>query len=355
MDGQTYHYVVRAEDATTGHGGPCVGGNEEANVVAAMASPEGPPSIGTWTDDAGDTGTAKFEQTAPWSIDPAGGNTGPNAYQGPAGALLCAALTTPVLSLGSSPQLSFSTKHDLEWDPIGIGLGSQGSLGQVEIAEGPTFADWTRIEVGYPQLIQIPVNECPTTQELFVNYFGSDNASWPAHDLYNVSLSSWANLDEVKLRFQLSGDIFYPTGSWWIDDVAITDVEVPSACATAGGGPPPIPDGGSVPGQPMRAARNGGNVDITWDVVQCPSTEVNIYRGAVGDFTTFTAGDCGLSASGSATVAIPDDSWFLVVGTDGAATDGSWSRDAVGTELSYSGSMTACPAITTHSPAGACP
>ena len=186
------------------------------------------------------------------------------------------------------------------------------------------------------------------------NYFGSLNSSWPAHDLYNASLLNWANLD-VKLRFQLSGDIFFPNGSWWIDDVAVTDVQIPGACTTVGAGPPPIPDGASVPGAPMVAARSGDDVSITWDVVQCPSTEVNIYHGAIGGFSTFAGGACALPASGSATVAIPADSWFLVVGTDGASTDGSWSRDPAGNELSYSGSTTACPAITAHTPRATCP
>src|SRR5207244_1099303 len=40
--GTTYHYIVRAEDATTGHGGPCRGGNEEANLVESRVAPDGP-------------------------------------------------------------------------------------------------------------------------------------------------------------------------------------------------------------------------------------------------------------------------------------------------------------------------
>jgi len=39
--GQTYFYVVRAEDGTTVNGGPCNGGNEETNVVIRSATPLG--------------------------------------------------------------------------------------------------------------------------------------------------------------------------------------------------------------------------------------------------------------------------------------------------------------------------
>ncbi|MGH2688520.1 MAG: S8 family serine peptidase, partial [Actinomycetota bacterium] len=64
--GTTYYYAVRAEDATTGHGGPCRGGNEDLNVARAFAGPTGPPVIGTLNDDAGDTGAAVFIPTPPW-------------------------------------------------------------------------------------------------------------------------------------------------------------------------------------------------------------------------------------------------------------------------------------------------
>ena len=57
----TRWYVVRAEDATTGHGGPCRGGNEESNTARGRGrSPTAPRRSRTWSDDAGDTGTAKL-------------------------------------------------------------------------------------------------------------------------------------------------------------------------------------------------------------------------------------------------------------------------------------------------------
>jgi len=38
--GTTYHYVVRAEDSSTGNGGPCGGGNEDENSVTVSATPD---------------------------------------------------------------------------------------------------------------------------------------------------------------------------------------------------------------------------------------------------------------------------------------------------------------------------
>ena len=173
-------------------------------------------------------------------------------------------------------------------------------------------------------------------------------------DRYTASLANWAGGD-VRLRFHLSGDYLYPGGSWWVDDLTITKALVPGSCATASAGPPPVPDGGIVPGVPLRASRSGANVVVTWDASQCPAAAINIYRGAIGSYGAFTAGDCGLPPTGTATLAMPDNVWFLATATDGAATDGSWARGINGAELSYSGASAACPGIASHVTNNACP
>jgi hypothetical protein len=119
--------------------------------------------------------------------------------------------------------------------------------------------------------------------------------------------------------------------------------------------PPPIPDGAWDPGTPLRADRSGASVVVTWDAARCPATAVNIYRGVMGDFSAFVAGDCDLPPSGSATLRLPDNVWFIAAATDGGATDGSWSRTLTGAERSYSGASIACPEITSHLTSGTCP
>jgi len=52
---------------------------------------------------------------------------------------------------------------------------------------------------------------------------------------------------------------------------------------------------------------------------------------------------------------MPTNSWFLVVATDGATTDGSYARDVNGAELLYSGASSVCPAISAHVTNNACP
>jgi hypothetical protein len=353
--GTTYYYTVRAEDATTGHGGPCRGGNEDSNAAGASAGPDGPPGIGTLSDDAGDTDAAAFIPIAPWGIAPTGGNQGPKVYRGDCAGFVCADLMSPILTLNtpaSGPQLSFATIHTLEFEPFGIFGASEGSVGQVEIATGPGFSNWTRLPLtpNYPQPVDLTFTTCDTITDGTSYFSGVDTV----YSVYTANLTNWAGGD-VRIRFRLSGDAFYPSGAWWIDDLQITQTLVPGSCTTQPLGPPPIPDGASVPGAPLTVSRSGGDVVLNWDATQCPPAAVNVYWGNLGDFSAFAGGFCGLAPTGTATLSLGDDVWFLVVGTDGASIDGSWSRDQQGNELIYGGATAACPAITQHVANNGCP
>ncbi len=56
---ENYNYIVRAVDLA--HGG------EESNTRELASVPTGPNVIGTWVDDAGDTGAAKLSRDNPWT------------------------------------------------------------------------------------------------------------------------------------------------------------------------------------------------------------------------------------------------------------------------------------------------
>ena len=58
------------------------------------------------------------------------------------------------------------------------------------------------------------------------------------YSTYTASLAKWAG-GEVKLRFRLSGDLIYSGGSWWVDDVRVTQTLIPGACTTQAAGLPP--------------------------------------------------------------------------------------------------------------------
>jgi hypothetical protein len=117
---------------------------------------------------------------------------------------------------------------------------------------------------------------------------------------------------------------------------------------------PPLPDGASVPGAPLRAARSGSDVLVTWDATTCPEVAVNVYYGALGNFATFQGAACALPPTGSATVAIPDNSWFLVVATNGGSTDGAYGKRTSG-DRQIDGASAVCPAIIQHVVKPSCP
>jgi hypothetical protein len=351
--GVRYHYIVRAEDKTTGNGGPCNGGNEDANVVRFSAVPQGPPAVGVFVDDAGDTGSASMVAVPPWAVLATGGSAGPKVYRASSNGNACAYLGTPVLTLGGAgdaPRLTFRTRHTLEYNPFGA-FGPQGSSGEVQIASGPFFDNWTRLSLtpDYPTFLQVFSQLCGPAPDPATYFSGS----LLAYSTYSASLSDWADGD-VRIRFFLTGDLQYPSGNWWVDDITVSGAVVPHACTTLAPGPPPVPDGHWVPGAPLRAARAGNNVALTWDATSCPASEVNVYHGALGNFTAFTGGTCGLPESGSATIAVPNGSWFIVTTTDGT-TDGSYGRAASGAEREIAGASSVCPAIVAHSTNAICP
>ncbi|MGH9868976.1 MAG: S8 family serine peptidase [Candidatus Polarisedimenticolia bacterium] len=353
-DHVTQHYIVRAEDATTGHGGPCRGGNEDVNLHTVSAAADGPPALGTFLDDAGDTGGATFGAASSWSVADTGGHTAPHAYVGTSSSGICAPLVSPILTLAgpeTGPQLLFDTVHELLYDPFGF-FGAEGSLGQVEIATGPAFSNWTRVPLtpDYPAVVEFPFNNCATTANIDT-YFSDFNTTYTT---YTASLTNWAG-EEVRLRFLLVGDLIYPTGTWTLDDIRITQAVVPGSCTPLASGPPPIPDGASVPGQPLTVQRAGNDLLLTWDAATCPAAAVNVYWGNIGSYGSFAGGFCDLPPTGSATVSLPGDVWMIVVATDGSSTDGSHSRTGAGAELTYAGASAVCPAITSHVTNGGCP
>jgi hypothetical protein len=208
VSGTRYYYVVRAIDASNSA--------EEDNLVEVSGVPLGPPQIGTWTDDAGDTGDAKLSTETPWTIDQVEGNLGPNVYKtGSYGDLTCAALTSPPLLLDANALLSFASRYDIEsgWD--------KGEV-QISIDEGTT---WQRVEMAYPGTSDRASDNCGLPTGTY--FTGTDDV----FSTYSADLSAWSN-QVVMIRFLMSSDGSVTGTGWWIDDIEIAPAGVPSTCAT---------------------------------------------------------------------------------------------------------------------------
>jgi hypothetical protein len=204
--GTSYYYIVRATDTANGV--------QDANLVEAASSPTGPIQIGTWQDDAGDTGTAQLTTASPWTVTATGGHDGPAVYAtGSYPDNACAAITSDEMHLGDNPQLTFWSKYNIEsgWDK-----------GEVQVStDGGT--NWTRVPVNYPGSSSYQYDACGLPTGSF--FTGTNNS----YAQYSASLAAWSNQD-VRMRWVLSTDTSVNGTGWWVDDIAITNVEVPSSC-----------------------------------------------------------------------------------------------------------------------------
>ncbi|TFG40248.1 MAG: M28 family peptidase [Candidatus Aminicenantes bacterium] len=205
---EDFHYIVRAVDLA--HGG------EDSNTHELGSSPTGPPVIGTWADNAGDSGTAALALTSPWHVAAGAGLNGAAYATGTYGNYLCSALSTPALQLDTDPQMVFWTKYEIE------NSYDKGEL-QVSIDGG---SNWIRVPMTYPGSSSHTYDEC----DLGTGSFFTGNL--PTYTQFTASLTPWAGL-EVMLRWELSSDSGVVGSGWWIDEISITDVAVPGTCSGA--------------------------------------------------------------------------------------------------------------------------
>jgi len=310
-----YWYIVRAVDAGNG--------SNDGNGVAATATPTGPNSVGTWTDDAGDTGTARLAPALPWSIKATGGNAAPKVYStGSYSNNVCAALTSPAITLESASLFTFYSKYDME---------SNYDAGIVEIATGPAYATWTKLAMNYPDPLSFTGNACNIPTGGAGSVF-SRTVATPAYPglPYSASLGAYVG-QSVKLRWKFSSDAGVIGAGWWVDDVAITNAVIPGTCAA---GTAPNPKEVSVDGA-MKASRAGTGLDMTY-TPGCGTLDNAIYwgTGPIAGSPVWTGAACALGNSGHATFDPGDPGpdtllYFVVVGQN-ATNEGSYGPGAAG-------------------------
>jgi hypothetical protein len=125
-------------------------------------------------------------------------------------------------------------------------------------------------------------------------------------------------------------------------------------------GPPPVPDGrnATTPMVPLRLTSAGDAIRVSWDVTSCPATDYNLLYGDLGTVAAYalSGAACSLGTSGSYDWSgVPAGSlYFVVVGTDGAGTEGSWGLDGAGHERNGSVPSGACGVVGKDT-TGSCP
>ncbi len=269
VSGNTYYYTVRAEDNTTGNGGPCGGGNEETNtiVVAGTAYGTGTQGTpGTWTDAGGD-GTAflrlnpgsndqvwRFVKTA----DDAGANHTPGgayAYRnaGPSSTAVyaansCASAETPDLTVGAtSVNLTYWERHQIEkgWDGVAVEYSRNGGAWTIMTtpsnlpADGcevtDVVTDWAAIScTGAP-----PANACGDAATVpMINgpiASGTSCSNWvtgalTAYGRRCHTLTGLVSGDTIKFRWRFTSDSAAEFAGFYLDDIAVTNILLPNPC-----------------------------------------------------------------------------------------------------------------------------
>lgn len=303
VSGTPYEYVVRAVDTANG--------TEEANLVRRSARPSGPPTLGTWIDDGGDTEAARMTAVSrcggpvSWSVSHLQNNTagGSRSYRSvqsldadnPSGTVPdnnCSALLSPPLSTGSGIQISFSTRWDQEpnWDGVvletrvcGDASCTTGLWQVITNAEldpdypGTLSSSQTGNCSGagacgdvfpYPNGDGVEwIDDCdyPSSTQAFTG----TNLTWVR---YTATLPPSYDGATIQFRFNLSTDCASRNGGSYIDDIAVTNVLVPGTCATGS----PCPDNPSV--------------DVTPDgpIVLCPGAGQVLDAGTTGGTAPFS-------------------------------------------------------------------
>jgi hypothetical protein len=123
--------------------------------------------------------------------------------------------------------------------------------------------------------------------------------------------------------------------------------------------PPPVPDGTF--GSAMTARRvdaSGADLELTWDAATCPASDYHVLYGPLSQVGSLalSGAACDLGTAGTlAWSGVPDiDLWFVVVGDDGLATEGTWGAASDGSDRLGSTASGLCQMIQ-RSNAGSCP
>ena len=110
------------------------------------------------------------------------------------------------------------------------------------------------------------------------------------------------------------------------------------------GGSPPgaIPDGDSIPGQPLTAVRlPGGDLTLSWDrSCALGDGDYAVYEGTIGDFTGHLPRFCSTGGATSKTFTPSEGNRYYLVVPRNLANEGSYGVD--GTNLPRPPSAEAC-------------
>jgi hypothetical protein len=372
--GTNYYYIVRSVDAFNA--------SEDENTLIKSGVPTGPYVSGTWSDNGGDTGTAKMVPTSncggpvSWTVSHLQNHTGGGTHSyrsvqaadadnasGVVPNVNCSSILSPPLSSATGPQISFWTQYNLETNWDGVVLETR-VCGDANCTTG-TWAVVTNTQLNpdYPSTLSSTVtpecggacgdvypypggdgshyiNDCdyPPTMQAFTGA----NATWTQ---YTATLPSSYNNVTMQFRFNLTTDCNTQNTGAYIDDISVTNVMVPGTCS-AGTAPPPKE--ASPPSFPMTCAKaSGSSVQMSYTPA-CGSLDHVIYRGAgpIVSALTWTSAACALGNIGRASfdpgTPTPGQFIYFVVAGQTTTKEGSYGKNSSGVERPEASGVGAC-------------
>jgi choice-of-anchor B domain-containing protein len=210
-NGQEYYYLVRSTDANNLQ--------QDNNLLKLADTALGEISNGTWTSGAeiGDAGLGRPTRHVGWEINSNYAHSGINSYWSQNQSNTCNDLVTQTISLttGESSQLSFWTLYDIE---------SSYDGGVIEITTDKQQWQTPNLSPGYPGQFNSGNDACNYTNG--TPSFTGINLNWQQH---TMDLSSYQGQD-INLRWNYSTDGSVNSGGWYVDDIAITNTQIPAAC-----------------------------------------------------------------------------------------------------------------------------
>jgi hypothetical protein len=221
---QTKYYIVRAEDNTTGNGGPS-GGNETRGNALVKFTPSLSTSVaGTFRDNADIVSFMNLG--TPWAVSnrqAASVFSYRNANNADATYLAntCAAITTPTISIANGAQMTFKARWNLEneWDGVVIEASTNGGTSWSIVNQAGLY-NGTLAQTGTP-----PINQCgyAASQAAFTGASGGFVTR-------TVDLAALAGQGNVQLRFRFTSDPGSEEEGFYLDDLEITNATTPQAC-----------------------------------------------------------------------------------------------------------------------------
>jgi len=210
---QTYFYVVRAVDDSND--------SEDNNQLKQSNKPQGELSNGTWSVGAeiGDTGIGQSSRHLGWELVTEQVFDGDRSYWSQNENNACNRLSSETLNLtpGEASELSFFTYYDIEsrWDG-----------GLVEISTDGINWDSPAVTPAYPNTFRSSADECGYDEN--TPAFSGQQLSWQQH---TMDLTPYQG-QGVNIRFSYSTDQSVNPDGWFLDNIAVTNTQIPGVCTT---------------------------------------------------------------------------------------------------------------------------